>query len=34
MKFEISISNFGIYSDFDGLIALAQDAEEAGCRGT
>ncbi|UCH32276.1 MAG: LLM class flavin-dependent oxidoreductase [Candidatus Bathyarchaeota archaeon] len=33
MKFGISISNLGIYSDFDGLIALAQDAEEAGWNG-
>ena len=33
MKFGISISNLGIYSDFDGLIALAQDAEEAGWDG-
>ena len=33
MKFGISIMNFGIYSDFDGLIALAQDAEEAGWDG-
>jgi len=29
MKFGISVSNLGIYSDFDELIALAQDAEEA-----
>ncbi|MCW4055215.1 MAG: LLM class flavin-dependent oxidoreductase [Candidatus Bathyarchaeota archaeon] len=29
MKFGISISNLGMYSDFEGLIALAQDAEEA-----
>jgi alkanesulfonate monooxygenase SsuD/methylene tetrahydromethanopterin reductase-like flavin-dependent oxidoreductase (luciferase family) len=33
MKFGISISNLGMYSDFDGLIALAQDAEEAGWDG-
>ena len=33
MKFGVSISNLGIYSDFDGLIALAQDAEEAGWDG-
>ncbi|MFX0116720.1 MAG: LLM class flavin-dependent oxidoreductase [Candidatus Hodarchaeota archaeon] len=33
MKFGISISNLGIYSDFEGLIALAQDAEEAGWNG-
>ncbi|UCE96052.1 MAG: LLM class flavin-dependent oxidoreductase [Candidatus Bathyarchaeota archaeon] len=29
MKFGISISNLGIYCDFDGLIALAKDAEDA-----
>jgi len=33
MKFGISISNLGMYSDFDGLIALAQDAEGAGWDG-
>lgn len=33
MKFGISISNLGIYSDFDGMVALAQDAEEAGWDG-
>lgn len=33
MRFGISISNLGMYSDFDGLIALAQDAEEAGWNG-
>jgi alkanesulfonate monooxygenase SsuD/methylene tetrahydromethanopterin reductase-like flavin-dependent oxidoreductase (luciferase family) len=33
MKFGISISNLGMYSDFDGLITLAQDAEEAGWDG-
>ena len=33
MKFGISISNLGMYSDFDGLIAFAQDAEEAGWDG-
>jgi alkanesulfonate monooxygenase SsuD/methylene tetrahydromethanopterin reductase-like flavin-dependent oxidoreductase (luciferase family) len=33
MKFGISISNLGIYCDFDGLIALAQDAENAGWNG-
>jgi hypothetical protein len=33
MKFGVSISNLGIYSDFEGLIALAQDAEEAGWNG-
>jgi len=33
MKFGISISNLGIYSDLEGLIALAQDAEEAGWDG-
>jgi alkanesulfonate monooxygenase SsuD/methylene tetrahydromethanopterin reductase-like flavin-dependent oxidoreductase (luciferase family) len=33
MKFGISISNLGMYSDFDGLIALTQDAEEAGWDG-
>ncbi len=33
MKFGLSISNLGIYSDFEGLIALAQDAEEAGWNG-
>lgn len=33
MKFGISISNLGMYSDFEGLIALAQDAEEAGWDG-
>lgn len=33
MKFGISISNLGMYSDFDELIALAQDAEEAGWDG-
>ena len=33
MKFGISISNLGIFSDFDGLIAFAQDAEEAGWDG-
>ena len=33
MKFGISISNLGIYSDFEGLIALAQNAEEAGWDG-
>lgn len=33
MKFGISVSNLGIYSDFDGLVALAQDAETAGWDG-
>ncbi|UCG36971.1 MAG: LLM class flavin-dependent oxidoreductase [Candidatus Bathyarchaeota archaeon] len=33
MKFGISVSNLGIYCDFDGLVALAQDAEEAGWEG-
>lgn len=33
MKFGVSISNLGIYSDFDSVIALAQDAEEAGWNG-
>jgi len=33
MKFGISISNLGVYSDSEGLIALAQDAEEAGWYG-
>jgi len=33
MKFGISISNLGMYSDFEGLVALAQDAEEAGWNG-
>ena len=33
MKFGISISNLGIYSDFEGLIALAQDAEKSGWDG-
>ncbi len=33
MKFGISISNLGIYSDLNGLVALAQDAEEAGWDG-
>ena len=33
MRFGVSISNLGIYSDFDGVIALAQDAEESGWNG-
>ncbi|NIV44346.1 LLM class flavin-dependent oxidoreductase [Candidatus Bathyarchaeota archaeon] len=33
MKFGISVSNLGIYSDFDKVIALARDAEEAGWDG-
>jgi hypothetical protein len=33
MKFGMSISNLGIYSDFDGIIALAQDAEKNGWDG-
>jgi alkanesulfonate monooxygenase SsuD/methylene tetrahydromethanopterin reductase-like flavin-dependent oxidoreductase (luciferase family) len=33
MKFGISVSNLGMYGDFDGLIALAQDAEEGGWDG-
>ena len=33
MRFGISIGNLGIYSNFDGLMALAQDAEEAGWDG-
>jgi len=33
MKFGISISNLGIYTDFEELIALAQDAEDAGWDG-
>jgi len=33
MRFGVSISNLGIYSDFDEVIALAQDAEEAGWNG-
>ena len=33
MQFGISISNLDMYCDFEGLIALAQDAEEAGWDG-
>lgn len=33
MKFGISISNLGRFSDLDGLVSLAQDAEEAGWNG-